>query len=183
MVYHRFRHTVITSVLGLVVGIRLIFVGTNSSRPLDQFVAPATRKIALRHRVSVSPSERPLRLIPATAPWCSLHSHYSEQVWYCCQVTTLGRCHFQLAMDIGKAMISNANRLKVTSYMQLKIVNCLFAAWIFFGNTPYYARHLTNNTCNLLQCTGAYCAIYMKVQTRVAKKKPNQTNVLKVNLF
>ena len=30
-------------------------------------MAPATRKIALRHRVSVSPSERPLRLIPATA--------------------------------------------------------------------------------------------------------------------
>ena len=40
----------------------------NSSRPLDQFVGPATRKLALRHRVSVSPSERPLRLIPATAP-------------------------------------------------------------------------------------------------------------------
>ena len=40
-----------------------------SSRPLDKFVAPATRKIALHHRVSVGRSERPLRQIPATAAW------------------------------------------------------------------------------------------------------------------
>ena len=42
-------------------------------------MAPATRKIALRHRVSVSPSERPLRLIPATAPWSLESGEYTRR--------------------------------------------------------------------------------------------------------
>ena len=46
----------------------LLSLIANSSRPLDQFGARATRKIALRHRVSVGRSERPLRPVTATAP-------------------------------------------------------------------------------------------------------------------
>ena len=56
------------------VGVKIRPLTANSSRPLDQFVARATQKIALRHRISVSRSERPLRPTPATAPRCIVMS-------------------------------------------------------------------------------------------------------------
>ena len=49
-------------------GVKIRHLTGNSSRQLDQFEARATRKIALRHSVSVGRLERPLRPVPATAP-------------------------------------------------------------------------------------------------------------------
>ena len=58
-------------------GVKIRHLPGKSSRRLGQFGARATRKIALRYSVSVGRSEKPLRPVPATAPWNQLllYSH------------------------------------------------------------------------------------------------------------
>ena len=75
-------------------GVKIRHLPGKSSRRLGQFGARATRKIALRYSVSVGRSEKPLRPVPATAPWVSRSGKYNAETMEAWQKATLGAAEF-----------------------------------------------------------------------------------------